>query len=306
MNSLYNMFLFGGWDTREQSNSQANTSTEIMYLDHFLNITMTRFKWENLPETMEFKGWYIEKMLALYGCIALFKEPNSDKLVILRAMGVGQPTLFGEYTQYEVFGENGWTATINAEDCVVCWDNATHTASTGFALNSFASRVSDVQRTCDVRLKHHKAPVIMTGTQRVLASLKRFWKKIDNNEDHIIVTEGFDPLSNVGQVLYDANYINKQLQEYKQDLITEFYAMQGINYNPSDGKKERLIVNEVESNNEQILQSRMIHLEQRKQFCKEANEKFGLNIQCDYNLQQKDIDGKIDKTDDNIENNIEE
>lgn len=300
MTSLYNL-LFGGIGSNRTNAETKNTSAEIMYLDQMLNISMSRFKWNGLPEKMVGKDWYIEKMLALFGCVVLFRESDSGKLVILKGMGVGQPTLFGEFTEYAVYGDNGFTRIIPADDCVVCWDNGTHTPMTGMMLGNFADRVAEVQRVCDVRLKHHKAPVILTGTQKLLSSIKRFWKKMDDNESHIIVTEGFDPSNIIGQVVYDTGFINNDLQTYKKNLMSEFYAMQGINYNPADAKKERLITNEVDSNNEQVLQARMVHLEQRKQFCEAANKKFGLSMSCEYSLQDRNMDGKIDETEVKVE-----
>ena len=63
----------------------------------------------------------------------------------------------------------------------------------------------------------------------------------------------------------------------------------GVNTNPSDKKKERLIVSEVSSNNEQIDIQSACMLLTRQEACRQINEKFGLNVSVKKRIQQEPV-----------------
>ena len=65
------------------------------------------------------------------------------------------------------------------------------------------------------------------------------------------------------------------------------FALQlcGITTNVSSGKKERLIVSEVESNDELTTLAEDTRLEFRKQACEEIKELFGLDVQVENKVQ---------------------
>ena len=72
----------------------------------------------------------------------------------------------------------------------------------------------------------------------------------------------------------EAPFIVNDIMEYKREIWNEFLTTLGIS-NLSE-KRERLISNEVDSNNELVnlnLQSQLIP---RKEACKQFNEKYGL------------------------------
>ena len=87
-------------------------------------------------------------------------------------------------------------------------------------------------------------------------------------------------------LLTDINFINNDILLYSEKLIQECLGRLGINYNPASEKKERLVVDEVNSNNQQILLARAAFLDERKDFCKRAMERFqdyGLEYSIEYN-----------------------
>ena len=63
--------------------------------------------------------------------------------------------------------------------------------------------------------------------------------------------------------------------------------------NAKQDKKERLVADEVNANNEQIETSRYSMLQARQDACKQINEMFGLNVSVDFKLrldQQKALE----------------
>jgi hypothetical protein len=75
-------------------------------------------------------------------------------------------------------------------------------------------------------------------------------------------------------------FILDKLQQQKMDLKNELLTYLGINNN-NNIKKERMIVDEVNANNEYTAINLDLMFDLRERACKEINEKFGLNIKVE-------------------------
>jgi hypothetical protein len=78
----------------------------------------------------------------------------------------------------------------------------------------------------------------------------------------------------------DAPFIADKLFEMKDKKWKECLEMLGIN-NANTAKKERLVTDEVNSNNQLLMFQADAMLMTRQFAVKEINEKFGLNISCE-------------------------
>ena len=259
-----------------------NRATFSMYFNYLLDLSTSRFKWEGLPDELKNKEWFIENRLSLYGLCILFKEPITGKLLFLPATPEGELTLYGDYNSYLALGSNGMSFSVKKEDCVLFYDTINRTNSTIIEITEFANRIGDLQRTEDVRLDQHKTPTIFSGDKNSIASVNAFIQRRNENEGGFVVDEEMVKLANYK---YEGSYLNNEIEITKDKLINEFCQMQGINSNPQDGKKQRMIVDEVNSNNERIEKARESYLKPRLLSCIEANEKFNLNLKVSYNEQ---------------------
>ena len=107
-------------------------------------------------------------------------------------------------------------------------------------------------------------------------SFKQAIKQKQDNEPVIFADKNLDTnditvLNTTAPIVFD------KLQVQKTNVLNECLTFLGIN-NANTDKRERLVTNEVESNNEMIQVNSDVMLEARKQACKEINEMFGLNI----------------------------
>ena len=107
-------------------------------------------------------------------------------------------------------------------------------------------------------------------------SFKQAIKQKQDNEpviygDKNLDTNDISVLNTTAPIVFD------KLQIQKTNVLNECLTFLGIN-NANTDKRERLVTNEVESNNEMIQVNSDVMLEARKQACKEINEMFGLNI----------------------------
>ena len=79
----------------------------------------------------------------------------------------------------------------------------------------------------------------------------------------------------------DAPFIADKMYQYVNSLWSEVLTFLGINNNSQEGKKERLVVDEINSNNQNISLNAQIGLLTRQEACKNFNEMYGTNIRCE-------------------------
>ena len=109
--------------------------------------------------------------------------------------------------------------------------------------------------------------------------MKNLMHQIDSGEDAIFVDERLSNGGDVGiNVLQTgAPFLLDKLQQHKHEVTNELMTWLGLN-NANTEKKERLIVDEVNSNNMHILMNLDLEFKNREKACKEINERYGLNI----------------------------
>ena len=106
------------------------------------------------------------------------------------------------------------------------------------------------------------------------------------NTPFIFGSKQFDLNNRLSVLKTDAPFLLDKLQLYKHDVWCEALTFLGIN-NANTDKKERLITDEVNSNNELINYYLNCFYKTRKDACDRINKKYGLNISIKLN---KDIE----------------
>ena len=82
---------------------------------------------------------------------------------------------------------------------------------------------------------------------------------------------------NIQSVACESPYLIDKLQQHRFEVEKELLTFLGIN--TTIEKKERLLVDETNANNEQISLNVEIGLREREKACKEINERYGLNLE---------------------------
>lgn len=257
-----------------------NTTDYIKYKTYrniyqrFKNLALNLFEWEGFPDN---KGVgvdteYLEETLHENGLMA-FVDDEKLGFIVLKANGTNQ-NIYGKATDYILTGVN-YNKRYNIDDIVLIKNNKLLT-STFDVLREYAEKITDVQLTIDILINSHKSPYILIGDRKTILSLKTAFKKIKNNEPLIIVDNGLN-IDNLKTILTETPYIIDKLSDYKNTLYNEVMAFLGID-NMGVDKKERVIVDEVNANNDFINQNIDIMLSSRKKAAIEISKKTGYNI----------------------------
>jgi hypothetical protein len=139
----------------------------------------------------------------------------------------------------------------------------------------FAYRLYEAERSSDVNIKAQKFPNIVLTDDKQLLTLKNVYSQIDGNEPVIYADKKNLQPDSIKVLKTDAPFIADKLQEYKKEIFNEALTFLGIN-NIMVEKKERLISDEANSNNELINLNLQSYLAPRQEACRQFNEKFNL------------------------------
>ena len=266
-----------------------NNQTYIDYLERMKKICLSLFEWENLPPSMNAR--FLEMCLYYNGQGAMLYDDDYGYINTMASDG-GYINIYGlptEVTCYSYrFNQRRSlymtdTGEEKGKECILVMNNYER-IPTQVMCTLFAYRLAEAQRTADVNIKAQRTPVLITTDQKQYFTLKKMYEEYDGNTPAIFADKNVISPDALKALKTDAPFIVNDIMDYKREIWNEFLTTLGIS-NLSE-KRERLISNEVDSNNELVnlnLQSQLIP---RKEACKQFNEKYGL-------MGEKAIDVKV-------------
>lgn len=251
------------------------------YFNELMLISKSVYEWINLPDNMDEK--WIEDYLFSEGKCVLFDDPIRGKMVTALAPD-GKFNYYNEETliRPHAIDYNG-PSLKNGKDCVIIRNND-ESIPTSFGIQLFAFKLANVERTIQVNIEAQKTPVIVECSEKERMSYKNFMKQRRDNEPQILVT---DKMNTNGIKVHDlkAPPVFKELELQKHMIWNEAMTYLGLN-NSNQDKRERLVANEVEANNEQVEACLNAGLKARQRACREINRIFHTNISVRKRIQE--------------------
>lgn len=271
-----------------KSSTASNTITLWDYYDRLREICLNMFEWVNLPDYMDER--FLERTLFDKGFILFFKETKLIEDVEVEAYFSLPCTFTGGFTVYEIpinrqaYSVNGYFGNYSNEDSVIIWNNRNH-KPTRPTIAMYANRLANVERTLDVNIKMLKNPLIANIDEKQKLSMANLFDKYDGNEPYIMTNKDNFNVTDLKTNLFPVNTPNnvQDLLEYKHSLYNECMTFLGLS-NINRDKRERMITDEVNAQNEQLLQQRFNMLDERRRACEQINKMFGLNIWCNFRV----------------------
>ena len=244
------------------------------YYDRLKRIALNRFEWLNLPETCNER--MLEETLFEHGLVGFINDKNLG-IIHGKATGNGKINFYGDYTGYMLIGANADNIKVNSIDDIVLCRNTQDGRSISDVLMYYANKLAMIERTIDININAQKTPVLITGTENNMDSLKELYQKYNGSHPVIYANESFN--ADMFNVLStEAPYIVDKLRQEKRDIWNECLTFLGVS-NVDINKKERLITDEAESNNEIIAIGIDLFYKWRVEAVNELNKKFDLNVE---------------------------
>ena len=261
-----------------------NSATFVNYLERLKLVACSMFEWINLPSSMNAE--FLERCLYEYGKASLLKTEEYG-FINSKCVSNGNLNIYMLPTSMHCYSTDSLDVTRklyngfkdeNTDDYEYCVlvKNTYDMTPTESTLQLFALRLYEAERTCDVNIKAQKTPTIILGDESLRLAMKNLFLKYDGNEPVIYADKKQIGTDTFKVLTTEAPFIADKIMEYKKQIWNEALTYLGIN-SLSTEKKERLITDEANSNNELINLNLQARLLERKKACKQFNELFGLS-----------------------------
>lgn len=253
-------------------------------LMNLINLTMDEFEFEGLPETCNER--FFKMALIVSGMAMIAKDEDIGYVSLSCAPAGSELNIYGEYPKVFGYGWNGfnkeYTAYMYGTDttdveAVVCYDNYTCYPMINYLIQ-YAKSITETIRTIDETASKLKTPYFIVCDEVQKVSVKKILEDIDFNKNSIITNKATSPdmfkilPTNVREGALST------LWNHYNNLQTNIRSLIGIQGCVNQDKKERLLVDEVNSDMDIAQLNINYRLKNYKIFCDTVNKVFGLNI----------------------------
>lgn len=265
-----------------------NNETYFDYVERFKKIALSVFEWVNLPESMN--AIWLEKCLYYFGQCAFLKDKKYG-FINTKCCSNGKVNLYGYPTSLNCYSfeyqtsRKLYTGLIDGlsdlqkeqrqyYECILVQNNWERIPTAG-TMELFAYRLYEAEATAMVNIKAQKSPVIILVNENQRHTMEQLYMQVDGNRPAIFGDKDNLKDSQIKALNTEAPFVADKIMDYKKEIWNEALTFLGIN-NIMVDKKERLITDEANSNNELINMNLQSYLAPRQLACKQFNEKFGL------------------------------
>lgn len=258
-----------------------NDETLNDYLYRMKRIALSMFKWENLPSSMDER--FLEQCLFFngqasflydedYGYINTQCSSSGDLNIYHLPTKLNCYSFTYQKTRDVYFGFKN--SDLNKDQCILVMNNYDR-YPTATAIELFAYRLYNAERTIDVNITAQKTPCMIITDEKQRLLMENLYAQYSGNKPFIFGDKNQLSEGMIRAIDTKAPYVADKLSDYKKEIWNEFLMYMGINSLLVD-KKERLVSDEANSNNEVTNYNLQSFLLPRQKACQQFNELFGL------------------------------
>lgn len=283
-----------------------NNATYNDFLWRIKKLAISRFKWENIP-----KSWnkdFLEDTLYYDGmCGAFYDDKYGDiisKITINGNLNIyNMPIKCNCYSIDNFSTRNVYYGFKNNQDdkkLMVLIKNNADMRPTFNTIQLFCMRLYETERATDVNLNQQKTPSILTCDPKQRLTLLNLYQQYKGNQPFIFADKNLLDINSMRTIDTSAPFLLDKLDAHKQSVFNDLLTFLGIN-NVNFEKKERLISNEANANNQVTDLNIESELECRQLACEQINDYFGLNVSVKLNPKLIRDNDNVDNFDKNVE-----
>ena len=256
-----------------------NDDTFCDFMYRLKNVAVSMFEWQNLPSSMDSR--YLEETLFYNGQAILLYDENYG-FINTKGSSNGKLNIYGLPVSFNCYSytyqayRNLYTGLKNENEqnksCVLVMNNWDR-RPTAPMLELFSYRLYLAQRTIDTNIQAQRTPIMITGSDKQRLMLENLYSQYDGNAPFIFGDKDQLNSEMLKAIKTDAPYIEDKVSKYKKEILNEALSYLGINSVDIE-KKERMITDEANSNNEYVNLNLMARLIPRQKACEQFNELF--------------------------------
>jgi hypothetical protein len=254
-----------------------------------------RYTIKNLPETCDIR--VIKQSLLFHGKVVFFERQGN--VLALPCAPDSDFTMYGDVGKGYVYGRNGYSEQINlyikgGEKAPVLEKTYSDVKGekTGVLVREneleypfvyysweYADKIADTLRSLDVARENIKVPYIIVAEEAIINTVKKFFEERNTNVSYII-RSGIFPADKINLLPIQTTPESlKACTDLIEWYMNDYDALCGINSNANPDKKERLLVDEVNANNQSTksyIDNIIEYMQGELDF---VNEVFNLNLE---------------------------
>ena len=270
---------------KADKNDLKNFLTESFLYNRFEMLMYNQFKWNGLDE-FNIQERHVERYLFNNGYCLFFEDKENGKLC-LPCYGEGGQNVYGDFLSYRATGFN-YSYKVSAEESVLIENNKLR-MPTSIAVLYFVEQLYELKRTMDVNVKQLKLQTLFSATDKNILTVKKIIDEIDKNNWAIITDSTMQLDEIVKAIQTGVKCLTPELTDRYNAVMNEALTYFGINNSNTD-KRERLITDEANANNQLIDSCAEMFLESRQRACEEINKKFGTSISVELRNKREQED----------------
>lgn len=270
-NNINNMLYFVLNPQNPVDKAQANhLKWSSIWYGVLSNILTGIFDYENIPRTVVKR---MEKSFFSSGYVCAYEDAEMG-IVIAPCIPKGNINAWGEYSAYEVMLPDGSSKSINLNECVIGYNYHMPTIADSVLCYQYAEEIAELKISIDnaIILSRHTAVMEVPSENALNEALTKF-----NN--HTLGVPVMVARKRKEEEHKTLNFTSPTtIDDYYnglRDILNEFLTTTGLSSLVNPNKKERLIVDEVSSNDDiknTLLTNR---IQNREDFIEAINDKFG-------------------------------
>jgi hypothetical protein len=244
------------------------------------SLALSRFKWENLPDTMSER--HLEKVLHIYGQAVMFSMDGIH--MATQVVTRGMPNPYDDYTTFTSTANNGWNYEIPEGDGFVVYDSQTRTSGIQ-PLRLFASQLAELDVLKRVNLRQQRTAVVFTGPEDNQGDMVKLAKDLEVSQYGVLANKNLKSHIEVKAIRTDVPYMAEQFNADRQAMLNDLYAHLGVEQLVE--KAERLITAEADAFADSTARIREDALIPRRQAAEAFNKRFGTNISVSWRVDEQ-------------------
>ena len=264
---------------RIQEVDNVNYLTSEAYIHYFNRLMLmitSLFEWKNLPNNIPER--YIEKVLFEFGDIA-FVNDDVLGLICLKCEPYSSLNLYREPTAWLCYSDNGYMKDYLSSDIEIVRNNK-YSIPSQYLIEHHLQRLYNLEVTIDKNLWFQRNIGIVKSSDETAMTRKNIIEQYDKNSFIIFGKEKLNTENLLETLSFDVPFIADKLEDIKDRKWNDLIGMFGVN-SANTSKRERLITDEANANNQLIDLSVDVLLAERKIAVEKINKRWNLNIEVD-------------------------
>ena len=270
-------------DFYPNSNKTRGTLTETMYHRVLTELSVNRFKWVGMPDTIDER--FLELTLFRQALCVFYFDKDVDRYMALRAAGVGKLNMYDNPTQFMVIGNSMVSKTLTAKECVPIWGNFLRYPDNDIVL-LYANKLANIDRTIEINLLGSRHSHVLFVDENERLSYVNLMRQQAEGQPILFGAPGLsmEKIQSFNIGIDKDVVLNLMLAKAK--MWNECMTLLGIN-NSNQDKKERLVSAEVGANDDQVTSARGVALNARMLAAEQINRIFNLSVNVGWNPQSQ-------------------